>query len=323
MKKIALEEAMIVPHQENYVPDHKNHPEFKQNYDAVLEVGEKRLADMDAGNIAISVLSITTPGLQGLGEPSKMAEYTMQWNEYMAEKINLYPDRFKGLACLPIYDPKLAIKEIERLKDRDEFVGFMINGCDTSGNETARYLDDEQYEEMWSVIAENKTPIYVHPRGVPSGQVTTYQDYPALHGAAWGFHVETAEHMLRLIFSGLFDRYPNLQIMIGHLGEILPFWVWRMDHRIQREGWFKTMKCKETITHYLTNHFYITISGYFHTPAFNHALNTMGVDRVMFAVDYPYESSQETSQWFDALELSESSKQKIAYDNAAKWLKLK
>lgn len=322
MKKIALEEAMIVPHQEDFVPDHKNHPEFKDNYDAVLEVGEKRIANMDAGNVEIAVLSITTPGVQGLGDPSKMAEYTTKWNEYMAEKINAHPDRFKGLACLPIYDPALAINEIERLKDRKEFVGFMINGCDTTGNETAKYLDDKRYDEMWSVIAENQTPIYVHPRGVPEGQVTTYQHYPPLHGAAWGFHVETAEHMLRLIFSGLFDRHPNIQIIIGHLGEILPFWAWRMDHRIKREGWDKKMICEKSVTHYLTNHFYITSSGYFHTPAFEHALNTMGADRVMYSVDYPYEDCKETGDWFDNLAYSESDKQKIAYNNAAKLLKL-
>lgn len=322
MKKIALEEAIIQDGTIDQVPDHKNHPEFKDSVDALLEIGEKRIADMDNNDIAISVLSVTTPGLQGLATPDNVGQVAKDWNDFMAESVSQHPDRFKGLASIPTITAKMAIDEMERIIDNPAFVGCMINGFDSSGDWPSKYLDDPEYDAMWAAFEKRGFPIYVHPRGVPEDRVTGYDKFDALKGSAWGFHIETGEHMLRLMLSGVFDRFPKLKIIIGHMGEMLAFWAWRMDHRIKKEGWLAKMPCERTITDYLTNNFHITTSGYFQTPALMHAISTMGIDRVMFSVDYPYEDTKQASDWFDTVELSEEDKTKIAYTNAAKLLNL-
>ncbi|KTD62119.1 amidohydrolase family protein [Legionella spiritensis] len=320
MKKIALEEAMIQPGTIEMVPDHMNHPEFKDNLDGLLEIGEARIADMDANEIAVSVLSVTTPGLQGLVTNESVPEIAGNWNDYLSGAVQQYPDRFKALACVPTITGQMAADEIERVVKQDEFVGCMINGFDNSGDMAPKYLDSKEFDPFWAALEKHRFPLYIHPRGVPDDRETTYSPYDAMKGAAWGFHIETAEHCARMMLSGVFDRFPNLTVIIGHMGEMLPFWAWRMDHRIKLEGWFKDLPCQRLITDYLTSNFYITTSGFFHTPALQHALAVMGIDKILFSVDYPYEDSKQASDWFESIPLNDDDKYKIAYGNAARLL---
>lgn len=329
MKKIALEEAVLVPGAEKIVPEHLTHPEFKDNMKCLLDITNDRLRAMDEGEIEISVISTTCPGLQGLDEASAKdaANIARQWNDYLAEAVAGHQDRLKVFAALPMRDPQVAARELNRAVKDLGFLGAMLNGYDNSGNLPPKYYDAPEYVDFFKAAASLGVPIYIHPRSVPSTRATTYSDYPELRGAAWGFHVETGEHMLRLIVSGLFDQVPDLKIIIGHLGEFLPFWAWRIDHRIQREGWDKWVANhqrprKLTVTDYLRRNFFVTTSGMFDTASLKHTISVMGVNQVMFSVDYPYESTTEANEWFEGVDLETSAKQAVGYLNAARVLGL-
>ncbi len=244
-------------------------------------------------------------------------ELVKQWNNYLADKVALYPKRFKALAALPTSDVPAAIDEVERIASLPAFVGIMLNGFDNCQRQPASYFDEPKYRPLWAKISELNLPVYLHPRSVPENRQTTYQPYAPLRGAAWGFHIETAEHVLRLIFSGLFDDYPCLNLLIGHMGEMLPFWAWRIDHRVALEGWKDKIKCQLSVTDYLKRNIFITTSGVFNTPALQHAIAVVGVDRIMYSVDYPYEDVREAATWLDSLILPQSEKEAIAHQNAA------
>ena len=329
MKKIALEEHVLVPGAEEIVPEHETHPEFRHNMKALLDITGDRLRAMDEGEIEISVLSATAPGLQGLSEAGAKdpRNISRRWNDYLAEAVAKHRDRLKVFAALPMCDPELAAQEFRRTVEDLGFVGALLNGYDNSGNTPAKYYDAPQYADFWKTAAALDVPVYVHPRSVPDNRTTTYSGYPEIRGSAWGFHVETAEHMLRLMMSGLFEKLPKLRIIIGHLGELLPFWAWRIDHRIKREGWDKWAgehgrPRKVTVTEYLRRNFFATTSGIFDTDSLKHAVSVMGYDRVLYSVDYPYESTTEASEWFEALDLEKQAKKAIAYGNAEKVLGL-
>lgn len=168
----------------------------------------------------------------------------------------------------------------------------MINGYDNSGNLAPIYYDAPEYLDFWKPAETLDVPIYIHPRTVPDDRE---KPYPELRGAAWGFHVETAEHILRMIISGLFDKVPNIKIILGHLGEFLPFWCYRIDHRIQREGWDGEVAAKNgrprklSVTEYVQRNIYATTTRFFYTPALDHALQVLGTGHIMYSMDYPYE----------------------------------
>ena len=329
MKKIALEEHVLVPGAEEIVPEHQTHPEFRPNMKALLDITGDRLRAMDEGEIEISVLSATAPGLQGLSEAGArgLGNISRRWNDYLAEAVAKHQDRLRVFAALPMCDPELAAQELSRTVIDLGFVGALLNGYDNSGNAPAKYYDAPQYADFWKTAAALDAPVYVHPRSVPNHRTTTYSGYPELRGSAWGFHVETAEHMLRLMMSGLFEEVPKLCIIIGHLGELLPFWAWRIDHRIRCEGWDEWAgehgrPRKLTVTEYLRRNFFATTSGTFDTDSLKHVVSVMGGDRVLYSVDYPYESTTEASEWFEALDLEKQAKKAIAYGNAERVLGL-
>lgn len=321
MKKIALEEAMVVPGSD-LIMEHKTHPEYSQQLKLLKDISHERLKKMDEAEIELSILSVTTPGLQSLALPANLESIARVWNDYLIDCVRHHNDRFRAMACIPTYSTELAINELERVHLAPEIVGCMINGYDSSGYTSAKYLDNIAYEDFWAYVASKNIPVYIHPRGIPENQTATYSAYPALHGSSWGFHVETAEHILRLMLCGLFDRYPNLKIIIGHMGELLPFWAWRLDHRMKEEGWTKKNECKKTITEYLNQNIYITTSGYFNTAGLMHAMDVMSSDRIMFSVDFPYEDNMLASQWIESVKLKEEDKKKICYQNACNLLGL-
>lgn len=321
MKRIALEEALVVPGRD-LILEHKSHFEFSQNLAPLKDIHKLRIESMDEAGIDLSVLSVTTPGLQSLALASQLESCAQKWNDYLIDCVARSKSRFRAFACVPTYAPELAIRELERIKGAQEIVGCLINGYDSSGYTPAKYLDEKAFDEFWGYIHVNNIPVYIHPRGIPEQRVATYTPYPALHGSTWGFHVETAEHVLRLMLSGLFDRYPKLKIIIGHMGEMLAFWAWRLDHRLREEGWREQLECKKTITEYLNTNIFLTTSGFFDTPSLIHAISTVTTDRIMFSVDYPYEDNLKASQWFDSVPLPYEDKMKISYLNAAKLLNI-
>lgn len=331
MRKIALEEHVVIPaagDPRSDIPrEYLARPEFLENYAKLADITGRRLEEMDASGIDIAVLSATTPGLQGIADASSLPRLAREWNDYLAGAVAGHADRLKVFAALPMSDPRLASDELRRCVRDLGFVGAMINGYDNSGGGEPRYYDAPPHLEFWHTAAELDVPIYVHARSAPPGRINTYGGYPELENAAWGFHVETASHMLRLILSGLFDKVPGLQIIIGHMGELLPWWAWRIDHRIECEGWRDLPATKDRprehpVTHYLRSNFHVTTSGYFDDAALRHTLGVVGADRVLYAVDYPYESCREANDWFESLAIDDATRRKIAHENAARLLKL-
>jgi 2,3-dihydroxybenzoate decarboxylase len=241
----------------------------------------------------------------------------------LAELIAPHPGRFAGFAAVAIQDPRAAGDELERAVSRLGFKGAMINGYSNIGDDdTAQYLDEPPVWDFWAHVSALNVPVYLHPRDPLRNQQRIYAGYPALIGSAWGFGIETATHTLRLIMSGLFDRFPNLAIILGHLAEGLPFLLPRVEHRLRHARSDLRGQQTKPITTYLSENFFITTSGAFRTAALLDTLLEVGTDRLLFSVDYPYENMREQSEWFDSVPISEADRVKIGRTNAQHLLRL-
>jgi predicted TIM-barrel fold metal-dependent hydrolase len=195
-----------------------------------------------------------------------------------------------------------------------KFKGALVNGFSQVGSaETAVYYDLPQYRPFWAEVERLGVPFYLHPRYPLPGRRPAYDGHPWLTASAWGFAEETAIHALRLMGCGLFDEYPKLQIVIGHLGERIPYDLWRLDHRLAK---VQNRPAKKTMRDYFCKNFHVTTSGNFSTPSLMHAIATLGADRVMFAIDYPFEDHAQGAAWFDAVEIGEQDRIKIGRANA-------
>lgn len=317
MKKIALEEHFITEDLLPYtaqdlagmVPSMA--ADFKKR---LLDIGDLRIQEMDKAGIDISVLSLTEPGFQENMETSLAVKLAPKVNDWLANKIAVYPNRLKGFAQLPLQDPKAAVKELERCIKDLGFLGTLVNGQTHD-----KYLDDESYYPFWEKIQELDVPVYLHP-GNPKEPPHSFNGYPVLNGPFWGWMVDTGAHALRLIVSGLFDRYPNVKVILGHMGETLPFLLWRFDSRWNIAPHSKPLKKQPS--DYIKENIYITTSGVCSSDALICSINALGENNVMFSVDYPYESSSIAAQFLDNAPINDSVRQKIAYSNAKRILKL-
>ena len=196
---------------------------------------EERLREMDRSGIETCILSLTQPGVQAETEPSRAVSIARQMNDELFKlATNIHPDRLWGFAALPLQAPEQAAQELERTVKELGFVGACINGyTNVDDQDTGIYLDEPPMMPFWEKVNQLKVPVYLHPRVPLKSQQRIYDGYPALLGSAWGFAHETATHTLRLIMSGLFDRYPNVTLILGHMGEGLPFFLSRLDHRLK------------------------------------------------------------------------------------------
>jgi predicted TIM-barrel fold metal-dependent hydrolase len=283
----------------------------------LLELGEQRLAAMDAAGIDIQVISHTTPGPETL-EVSLARRLAAEANDIAAAAIAAHPDRFAGFATLPVPDPVAAAKELERAINDLGFVGAMLNG-----HVDGRYLDDQFFWPIFEAAEALDVPIYLHPTLPPQPVIDAcYSGFsqdvgPALAAAAWGWHVDTGLHVLRLILGGVFDRFPHLRLVIGHMGELLPSMIWRA-------GFFLNglSGLDRPLQSYFTENIYVTTSGVFDHAAFAAAVHALGTDRILFSVDYPYGSNDEARAFLDGLPVSSPDREKIAHANAERLLKL-
>ena len=285
------------------------------------EIGSERITEMDRGGVELCVLSLVAPGIQAIPNASQAVTLARRANDYLAEQIAKYPKRLKGFAALPLQDPHSAAQELTRCVKELGFCGAMVNGFSQTGDEdSALYYDLPQFQPFWATVQELEVPFYLHPRAPLSIRQQAYDGHPWIAGSSWGYGVETSIHALRLIGSGLFDEYPKLRLILGHLGEGLPFGIWRIDHRIVKTG--VRPKAKLPIAHYLRENFYITTSGNFRTQALIDVMMEVGADRVMYSVDYPFEDMAEASNWFDHADISEPDRFKIARTNAKELFRL-
>ena len=295
-------------------------PELKEN---LLDFREKRIGIMDQYNIQMMILSLNAPAIQAIHQPKRAIEISLRSNDVLAEEVNRLPDRFAGLAALPMQSPEVAIEELERCVKDLGFIGILVNGFSQIGDpESAIYLDLPQYRDFWKKVEELDVPFYLHPRNPLPSDARIYDGHPWLLGPTWAFGQETAVHALRLMCSGLFDDCPNLKIILGHMGEGLPFNLWRVDNRNAWVNEPPSYPAKKTISHYFQENFYITTSGNFSTPALLTTMLEVGVDRILFSTDYPFEAVSHAANWFDNLDISENDMKKIGRENSKMLFKL-
>lgn len=284
----------------------------------LLDVDD-RLKIMDSTGIERVILSLTSPGIQSIVDSATAISVARDTNDLVkAHYIDAHPDRFSMFACLPTQDPGAAAAELERSVRELGAVGALINGYTNVGDDQSGvYLDDPGFAPLWAKVAELDVPVYLHPREPLPNQTRIYDGYSSLVGSAWGFAHETATHAVRLMLSGLFDEYPGIQIILGHLGEGLPFLLPRLEHRLdkQHEG-VGLGNAKRRVSHYFNDNFHVTTSGHFHTRTLFNTISEIGVDRVMFSADYPYESMEEAATWFDTSLLSHNDSKKVGRENA-------
>jgi gamma-resorcylate decarboxylase len=327
--KIALEEHLSTPANDSAWDDQgeatRNGIDYTNDIKRRLHDTELRLKDMDVCGIRHTILSLTSPGTQAQADGARAADFAKATNDYIAEKfVAVAPRRFSAFATVSLHDPKAAADELERAVKSLGAKGALINGYTNTADGEMRYLDEAPVWEFWDRVAQLNVPVYLHPREPrPGDGLRIYRGYESLVGSAWGFAFETSTHAVRLMMSGLFDKYPNLTVILGHLGEGLSFLLPRCEHRLYKQRHGSGLgKNRKPLTEYLRSNFYVTTSGHFHTNALNNALAELGEDRVMFSVDYPYEDMHEGSPWFDKLQLAKPLMEKIAFGNAQRLFKL-
>ncbi len=318
MKKIALEEHFItsdfLKYTENSDFKAMNPQVVKDCKARLLDFDDLRIAAMDKAGIDISVLSLTDPGVQGELDADTANTMASKANAFLAEQVAKNPTRFRGFATLAMQTPAKAAKELEHCVRQYQFLGALING-QTNGH----YLDEEQFFPFWEKAQELDVPIYLHP-GSPRNFPQNYKGQETLAGALWGWTVETGTHALRLVFSGLLDRFPGVKIILGHMGEAIPYLLWRLDSRWEIVKHLKELK--KPPSQYFKENFYVTTSGMCSNGPLLCAIHELGEERVMFSVDYPYESSDVAAQFIEQAPLSKIVREKVCYKNAEIALKL-
>jgi len=319
--KIGLEEHFAIrdtlSDSAGFVPqDHW--PELE---DRLLDIHEKRLRQMDEHGMEMMILSLNAPAVQAIPDPQKAKEIARRANDALADQIARRPDRFQGFAALPMQDPDAASRELQRCVKDLGFRGALVNGFSQLGERTL-YYDLPQYWPFWGVVENLDVPFYLHPRNPLPKDAAIYEGHRWLMGPAWAFGQETAVHALRLMGSGLFDKYLKLQIVLGHMGEGLPFSIWRVDYH---NAWVKFPQpypAKKKIGEYFSENFHITTSGNFRTQSLIDAMMEIGADRILFSTDWPFENIDHAAEWFDRASISEADRIKIGRSNAIRLFKL-
>jgi uncharacterized protein len=283
------------------------------------DLGQERIAAMDAAGIDMQVVSLTTPGLEQL-DADRAIPLATEINNGLAEAVQRHPDRLAGFAALPTTAPNVAADELERAVKELGLKGAMI--C---GHVRGRYLDDEFFWPILERAAALAVPIYLHPTPPPQAVIDTYYtgnftpDVTRLLAAsAWGWHIETAIHILRIILSGAFDRYPNLQMVIGHQGEGLPFMMPRIEASLSIE----VTRLQRPLGSYFRENLYYTFGGFNWTSMFVDLLSQVGIERIMFSADHPYQSMEKARTFLENLPISATDKELIAHGNAERFFHL-
>ncbi len=319
-RTITLEEHFATPAFLDGPGSHfKKRDDAAQILDKMCDLGDRRIADMNAAGIDMQVLSLTAPGADQL-DTAEATELARDSNNILADAVRRHPSRFAGFASLPTPAPDTAADELERMVREHGFKGAVING-----HSRGRYLDDEAFWPILERAEELQVPLYIHPTPPPqpvidasytgnfAAEITT-----RLTMGGWGWHIETAIHILRLILSGALDRFPRLQLIIGHLGEALPFMLPRIEIQFPTE----VTKLRRPIGAYFRESIHYTVSGFNFLPPFLNLLFEVGVDRIIFSADYPFGSMSVAHTFLNKLPVSPADREKIAHGNAEGLLRL-
>jgi len=321
--KIGLEEHFAI---RDTLDDSKGYlgdsvwPELEKR---ILDIQEYRLRQMDDNGMRMMILSLNAPAIQAIPDARRATEVARRANDFLVREVAKRPDRFQGLAALAMQDPDEATRELRRCVKELGFRGALVNGFSQINDPNSMvYLDDRRYRGFWAQCEELDVPFYLHPRNPLPSAAQIYEGHPWLLGPTWAFAQETAVHALRLMASGLFDAHPRLQIILGHLGEGLPYSIWRVDNR---NAWTKQpprYPAKKKLGEYFQQNFYLTTSGNFRTQTLIDAILEVGADRIMFSTDWPFENVDHAAIWFDACSISEADRLKIGRANAQRLFKL-
>ncbi|MBT2304134.1 amidohydrolase [Variovorax paradoxus] len=317
IRKIALEEHFMAPGFERYSKSFMQHIDpavYTELSRRLTDFDELRLAEMDRAGIDLVILSQTGPGVQGETDLASAIDGAKMNNDFLAERVARRPTRYAGFAALPMQDPKAAADELERAVVQLGFKGALVNGH-TQGT----YYDDPAYDQFWERMQALDVPLYLHPIDLPSIPAS-FAGHPELHGAAWGWNVETATHALRLLFGGVFDRFPRLTLVLGHMGEGLPFQRWRFDSRFAAYPHGLTLR--RAPSEYIGSNIVITTSGVCSHATLAGAIGEMGAEAVMFSVDYPYESTATAAEFIETAPLDERTRALVCHGNAERLFKL-
>lgn len=321
MRRIAMEEAfwlddLVTPGTPSSHQGSVYRPEALARWATrLVDFTEYRLPEMDAHGIDMQVLSLTSPGLQMQPDVKVAVDDARRANDSLAEIIARQPTRFSGLAALPLQEPETAARELRRAVVELGLPGALIND-----HTLGQYLDATQFDVVWAVFEELHVPLYIHPSGRPPDLWHVLDGRPELSGPTFSWAAATAGHALRLIYGGVFDRFPGARVILGHMGEFLPFQLARLDARhadlVPEKG------LRKLPSEYFVDNFLITTSGVCSHAALLGAVLEIGIDNVLFAVDYPYESTEDAVHFLDSAPLAETDRAKIAHENAERILRL-
>jgi 2,3-dihydroxybenzoate decarboxylase len=290
-------------------------PGARMVHSRLVDVGAGRIAQMDADGIDVALLSITSPGVQAF-DAVTATRLAKDANDVLAAAVKAHPTRLAGLAAVAPQYPAGAALELERARTLG-MKGFLINS-----HTMGEYLDDRKYWPIFEAAQALDMPLYLHPREPAPSLVAPFLDY-GLYFAGFGFAVETSLHAMRLIMCGLFDEFPKLRIVLGHMGEGLPFWLQRIDNRYLLQVKIGAVKKLPKLpSQYFLDHFVITTSGVMSAPALKLSIEVLGVERIMFAADYPYESVEEGVKFLDSVDIPDAQRRQIYAGNAERYFRL-
>jgi len=330
-RKIATEEAFAIPewctgmdalpltgpeaHERQFLRvNERSHPTTR----AALLDFEQRLRVMDECGVDMHLLSLAQPGVQPF-EPRAASAMARRCNDFLAEIIRRHPKRFAGLAAV-------APQDIDAPAEVDRAITVLgLNGVLINSNTNDEFLDNPKFDPILAALARHGAALYLHPRVPAPSMIQAYIDY-RMPGAIWGFGAEAGLHALRMILSGVFDRHPQLTVVLGHMGESIPYWLWRIDNHYKKLHAFAGPdfhRLAKLPSEYVRNNFYITTSGMNSHAVLRFCLEIMGADRIMFAIDYPFESSEESVTFLETAPISDADREKIAYRNAERVFNLK
>jgi len=280
--------------------------------DGLLDIEGERLRQMDEFGVDMHLLSLTAPGVQ-MFDADTATDLAALANDYLAEVCRRHPTRFAGLASMAPHSPKRAAREMERAVSELKLHGFMINS-----HTYDEYLDDPKFWPILEAAEALDRVVYIHPRAASNGLKGPLQGN-GMDSAMWSYGVEVGTHVVRMMAAGVFDRFPRLKICIGHMGEAIPFWIWRiafMNKRAQQIG--LAVKTELTMDEYFRRNFLITTSGVEDHQALRYSIEKLGVDKVMWAIDYPYQPTEPAVRFMDSAPLSEAEMRKVYFENAAR-----
>ncbi|KAK7416781.1 hypothetical protein QQX98_004974 [Neonectria punicea] len=325
--KVALEEAFALPRfQERtrwwaslFAVDPDKHAA------EITDLTTTRIEYMDKHGVGYTILSYTAPGVQDVWDPVEAQALAVEVNDYVAGAIKPHPERLGAFATLSMHDPSQAAAELERCVTKYGFKGALVNDTQRAGDDgdDMVFYDGPEWDVFWAKVTELDVPFYLHPRN-PTGSIhdKLWAKRKWLIGPPLSFAQGVSLHLLGMVTNGVFDRHPKLQIVIGHLGEHIPFDLWRINH------WFEDVKkplglsCQKTIRDYFAQNIWITTSGHFSTPTLEYCITEIGADRILFSIDYPFESFGDACDWYDGVKLGGDDVKKIGKDNAKKLFKL-